>query len=85
MVDHDWMSSEQPGWTDRSIHPDTSANYANEYDLNVKGWLLQGDNYKAGVTAGYQETRFSWTARGGSYIYDNGRYIGKLSSMACAA
>lgn len=72
MVDHDWMSSEQPGWADRSIHPDTSANYANEYDLNVKGWLLQGDNYKAGVTAGYQETRFSWTARGGSYIYDNG-------------
>lgn len=78
MVDHDWMSSEQPGWTDRSIHPDTSANYANEYDLNVKGWLLQGDNYKAGVTAGYQETRFSWTARGGSYIYDNGRYIGNF-------
>lgn len=78
MVDHDWMSSEQPGWTDRSIHPDTSVNYANEYDLNVKGWLLQGDNYKAGVTAGYQETRFSWTARGGSYIYDNGRYIGNF-------
>ncbi len=46
--------------------------------MNVKGWLLQGDNYKAGVTAGYQETRFSWTARGGSYIYDNGQYIGNF-------
>lgn len=84
MVDHDWMSSEQPGWTDRSIHPDTSANYANEYDLNVKGWLLQGDNYKAGVTAGYQETRFSWTARGGSiFMIMVGILV--IFLMACAA
>ncbi|ECZ1833710.1 omptin family outer membrane protease [Salmonella enterica] len=75
---YSFMTLDARGWTDRSIHPDTSANYANEYDLNVKGWLLQGDNYKAGVTAGYQETRFSWTARGGSYIYDNGRYIGNF-------
>lgn len=80
MVDHDWMSSEQSSWTDRSIHPDTRANHANEYDLNVKDWLLRGNNYKVGVTAGYQETRFSWTARGGTYIYDNGKYIGNFPS-----
>ncbi|KAE9771251.1 omptin family outer membrane protease, partial [Escherichia coli] len=42
------------------------------------GWIFQGDNYKAGVTVGYQETRFSWTATGGSYNYDNGAYQGNF-------
>ena len=28
--------------------------------------------------AGYQETRFSWTATGGSYNYDNGAYTGEF-------
>ncbi|MBP1398201.1 omptin family outer membrane protease, partial [Yersinia pestis subsp. pestis] len=45
---------------------------------NVKGWLLQDENYKAGITAGYQETRFSWTATGGSYSYNNGAYTGNF-------
>ncbi len=31
------------------------------------------------MTAGYQEARFSWTRQeAGSYIYDNGRYIGNF-------
>ncbi|STI77227.1 outer membrane protease [Escherichia coli] len=41
MVDQDWMDSSNPGtWTDESRHPDTQLNYANEFDLNIKGWLL---------------------------------------------
>lgn len=72
MVDYDWMSSEQSGWIDCLIYLDISVNYVNEYDLNVKGWLLQGDNYKVGVIVGYQEICFSWMVRGGFYIYDNG-------------
>ena len=78
MDDYDWMNAKQSSWTDHSSHPSTNVNYANEYDLNVKGWIFQGDNYKAGVTAGYQETRFSWTATGGSYNYDNGTYQGNF-------
>jgi len=78
MDDYDWMNEIQSSWTDHSSHPATNVNYANEYDLNVKGWILQGDNYKAGVTAGYQETRFSWTATGGTYNYDNGAYQGNF-------
>lgn len=78
MDDYDWMNEKQSSWTDHSSHPATNVNYANEYVLNVKGWILQGDNYKAGVTAGYQETRFSWTATGGTYNYDNGAYQGNF-------
>ena len=78
MDDYDWMNAKQSSWTDHSSHPATNVNYANEYDLNVKGWIFQGDNYKAGVTAGYQVTRFSWTATGGTYNYDNGAYQGNF-------
>ena len=59
MDDYDWMNERQSSWTDHSTHPATNVNYANEYDLNVKGWILQGESYKAGVTAGYQETRLA--------------------------
>lgn len=78
MDDYDWQNSNQSGWTDHSSHPSTDLNYANEYDLNVKGWFLQGDDYKVGAVAGYQETRFSWTAYGGSYNYDNGAFVGNF-------
>ena len=78
MDDYDWMNERQSSWTDHSTHPATNVNYANEYDLNVKGWILQGESYKAGVTAGYQESRFSWTATGGSYNYDNGTNTGNF-------
>ncbi|HAJ5871790.1 TPA: omptin family outer membrane protease OmpT, partial [Escherichia coli] len=47
MVDQDWMDSSNPGtWTDESRHPDTQLNYANEFDLNIKGWLLNEPNYR---------------------------------------
>ncbi|MDI3360573.1 omptin family outer membrane protease [Lelliottia sp. V89_10] len=78
MDDYDWMNESQSSWTDHSSHPATNVNYANEYDLNVKGWVFQAENYKAGVVAGYQETRFSWTATGGSYNYDNGTNTGNF-------
>ncbi|ECD5489058.1 omptin family outer membrane protease [Salmonella enterica subsp. enterica serovar Brijbhumi] len=80
MDDYDWMSYSQSEWTDHSSHPDTNVNYANEYDLNMKGWILCNETYKAGVTAGYQETRFSWTANGGVYNYDNGTNTGNFPS-----
>ncbi|MFP3439667.1 omptin family outer membrane protease [Pantoea sp. SIMBA_133] len=74
--DYDWQDSNQGNWTDHSSHPYTRMNHANEYDLNLKGWFLQGDNYRVGAVAGYQETRFSWTAIGGSFDYNNGTLVG---------
>lgn len=78
MDDYDWQNASQSGWTDHSTHPDSDVNYANEFDLNLKGWIFQDENYKAGVVAGYQETRFSWTALGGAYDYDNGALVGNF-------
>lgn len=80
MDDYDWANSSQARWTDHSSHPDTNVNYANEYDLNLTSWLYQDQNYKAGVVAGYQATRFSWTATGGSYNYKNGANTGDFPS-----
>lgn len=78
MDDYDWLSESQSGWTHHSTHPDSDVNYANEFDLNLKGWIFQDANYKAGVVAGYQETRFSWTALGGAYDYNNGASVGNF-------
>lgn len=69
MDDTDWQNKNQKGWTDQSRHPDTRLNYANEFDFNVKGWLLNEPTYRFGVMAGYQESRYSFTASGGSYNY----------------
>lgn len=78
MDDYDWLNDNQSSWTHHSSHPRTNVNYANEYDLNMKGWIFQNENYRAGIIAGYQETRFSWTATGGSYNYNNGENTGNF-------
>ncbi|ENK6897016.1 omptin family outer membrane protease [Escherichia albertii] len=72
MVDRDWLDATKPStWTDESKHPDTRLNFANEFDLNIKGWLLNQPGYRVGVMVGYQESRYSFTAKGGSYIYSS--------------
>ncbi|WP_048697642.1 omptin family outer membrane protease [Erwinia piriflorinigrans] len=42
----------------------TPLNYANQFDLNIKGWLLNEPDYRLGVMAGYQESRYSFTSFG---------------------
>lgn len=69
MDDTDWLDENQKTWTDQSRHPDTRLNYANEFDFNVKGWLLNQPVYRFGVMAGYQQSRYSSKANGGSYNY----------------
>ncbi|WP_376786751.1 omptin family outer membrane protease [Atlantibacter hermannii] len=76
MNDYDWESSSQKEWTDHSSHPNTQLNYANEFDVNAKGWLFNEPEWRIGVLAGYQESRYSFNAKGGSYSYDNGEYTG---------
>ncbi|AIA46939.1 outer membrane protease [Serratia sp. FS14] len=50
--------------------------------MNIKGWLLMQLTYRLGAVVGYQQTRFSWTALGGSYSYDNGAEINNLPQEA---
>ena len=76
MDDYDWSYPSQSHWSDWSGSPDTHLNFANQFDLNVTGWLLKEDSFKLGALVGYQETRFSWLAEGGHYSYDNGADVG---------
>lgn len=70
MVDRDWDDDSRPGiWTNESRHPNTRLNYANEFDLNIKSWILNEPNYRLGLMTGYQESRYSFSAKGGTYIY----------------
>ncbi|MFC3395556.1 omptin family outer membrane protease [Brenneria rubrifaciens] len=84
MDDYDWNDATQPGWTDWSTHSDTRLNYANEYDINLKGWVFNEPRYRFGGVAGYQQTRFSWMSFGGYYQYDNGTNVGYFPRNARA-
>lgn len=75
MDDYDWMDPNQKHYTDWSSHPATRLNYANQYDVRLTGWVLKAPDYRLGVMAGYEESRFSWTANGGRGIYNNGTEI----------
>jgi plasminogen activator len=68
MNDYDWQDLQSSHYTDSSSSPAT-VNEANEFDLSVRGWVLNQQNYKLGAMAGYQENRTSWLARGGTYDY----------------
>ncbi|MGY4531333.1 plasminogen activator [Pseudomonas sp. TE3786] len=79
MDDYDWLSPNQSNWSHHSEHPDTRLQDANEYDLNLKGWVVQQSGLKLGVTGGFQQTTFSWDAYNGSYNYDNGQDVGTFN------
>ena len=80
MDDYDWFNPYQETWTDWSHHENTHLNYANELDLSLRAWLLQQQDYKLGLAAGYQWSSFSWRANGGCYQYNNGTYTGCFAS-----
>ena len=80
MDDYDWLVDGQKQWSDHSWHPNTRLNYANAFDLNVNGWILNQPNYRLGLQTGYQENRFSFTAIGGYHNYDNGADIGTFAN-----
>lgn len=77
MNDYDWQDLNSSHYTDSSSSPAT-LNEANEYDLSLRFWALNRPDYKVGGVAGYQESRASWLASGGSYDYagtdSNGDY-----------
>ncbi|GCH65183.1 outer membrane protease VII [Escherichia coli] len=72
MIDRDWHNLGKSGiWTDESRHPDIRLNFANEFDLNAKGWLVNEHDYRLGVMVGYQKNHYSFTAKDGSCIYSS--------------
>ncbi|WP_237387691.1 omptin family outer membrane protease [Xenorhabdus sp. Sc-CR9] len=71
MDDYDWTNPNQSKWTHYSHHENTKLNSASEFDINLKGWILKQPNYKLGGVLGYQQTKFSWVAKGGRAIYQN--------------
>ena len=76
MDDYDWMNPSQSKWTHWSHHEDTDLNNAYNLDLNLRGWFLQSQQYKIGLTGGYQQEQFDFSAKGGCYQYANGLYSG---------
>lgn len=72
MNEYYWWDSGLNGWSEWDSHPNTRLNYANEFDINLKGWLLNEPQYRLGMMLGYQETRYSWKSTGGNYIYFDG-------------
>lgn len=78
MDDYDWQLASQKHWTDHSRHPNTDLKYANEYDINIKGWILNQPTWRLGLMAGYQESRYSFMAKGGSFNYENGADVGEF-------
>lgn len=76
MNDYDWLYPFQSSPSDWSYHENTQLEYANDFDLNVRKWLVQKDSYKLGIMAGYERSTFSFLATGGCYQYDNAAFIG---------
>lgn len=76
MDDYDWLVPGQHHWSEWSHHPATRLNFANQYDINMTGWVMKESHYQIGAMVGYQESRFSWLSTGGHYIYNNGKIIG---------
>ncbi len=72
MNDYDWLNDNNKNQvTDWSYHNNTRLNSANHVDLNVTAWVLEKPHYKIGLTAGYQQDHFSWTAKGGTFKYSD--------------
>lgn len=76
MDDYDWLGPNPYQWSDWSNHPDSDLRYANQFDVNLRGWFLQKHAYKLGGILGYQRTVFSFLAKGGCFSYNNASLVG---------
>lgn len=84
MDDYDWMAEDRNLVTDWSHHDDTSLNYANEFDINLNLNLVDTPYYTFGAVLGYQQNRYSWLARGGTYHYSSTDEEGYIDGTALA-
>lgn len=77
MDDYDWLYDDQTHWSEWSHHLNSRLNHANAFDIEAQGWVVSQPFYRLGGIAGYQQTRFSWTALGGLYQYDNDEHYSR--------
>lgn len=78
MNDYDWLDADQQQWTHHSYHADTDLKHAREFDINLKAWLFNHPTWRFGLMAGYQDTHYSFVAKGGIFNYGNGAYRGEF-------
>lgn len=71
MVDYDWLSPDQSGWSDRSTHPDTQLQRAYQAEAAATFWAWQAHGWQLGALLGYQRNEYQWQARGGSFVYSD--------------
>lgn len=80
MVDRDWAYGDSGGqavvpddsnWTIESRHPDTSLDGGSMLDLNVNFLALRATPFTLRGILGFKRDTWSWSARGGTYIYTN--------------
>ncbi len=80
MVDHDWIYTnsttetlvpDDTNWTHESRHPDTNLDGGSMFDLNVNILALRAAPFTLRGILGFKSDVWSWSARGGTYIYSN--------------
>lgn len=90
MVDHDWLSSEpvakavapdDGNWTHESRHPDTSLDGGTMLDLSVSFLALRVRPFSLRGMLGYKRDAWSWSARGGTYVYSEQEYRDSTGSF----
>ncbi|MHB8834278.1 MAG: omptin family outer membrane protease [Candidatus Methylomirabilia bacterium] len=80
MVDRDWaydrrlaafrdLEPNDQNWTHESRHPDTSLDKGTMVDLNLSVLALPAGPFSLRGIVGYKNDAWSWTARGGTYVY----------------
>lgn len=66
--DYSWNNNSKPyEISEHSWHSDTPLNYATEIDLNAKIAFFSSEYSKASAVFGFQQNKYSWTAKGGHY------------------
>ncbi|WP_133136933.1 omptin family outer membrane protease [Legionella rowbothamii] len=76
MDDYDWLNPFQRHWSDWSHSKDTDLRQANEFDFNLRARFFKLSSVQLAAMVGYQRTLFSFLAKGGCYIYNDGMDVG---------
>lgn len=76
MDDYDWLNPFQAQFTDWSHHENTKLSWGNNFDFNLKGWILQNNTYQVGLLGGYLRNAFGFLANQGCFYYNNFTLVG---------
>lgn len=71
-VDHDDITDDD--WTHESRHPDTTVDDGTMLDLNLSILAWERGAFKASGLVGFMWDWWSWSARGGTYVYSRNEF-----------